>query len=78
MLGRLLGEIEGIGILHQKFAAAHDAEARPALVAELPLNVVEIARQVAIALRVILEEVGDHFFIGWAEQHLPLIAILDA
>ena len=43
-------EVEGVGVLHQELAPAHDAEARPHLVAELPLDVVEVLRQVAIAL----------------------------
>ena len=42
---RVLVDVEGVGVLHQEFAAAHDAEARTHLVAEFPLNVVEIERQ---------------------------------
>ena len=34
-------EIEAVGVLHQELAAAHHAKARPHLVAELPLDVVE-------------------------------------
>ena len=35
-------EVERIGVLHQELARAHDAEARPDLVAELPLDVIEV------------------------------------
>jgi hypothetical protein len=34
--------VEGVGILHREFAAAHQAEARAALVAELGLDVIEV------------------------------------
>jgi hypothetical protein len=39
-----LVEVEGIGVLHQELARAHHAEARAHLVAELPLDVVEVLR----------------------------------
>src|SRR5690606_41841656 len=42
--------VEGIGVLHGEFAAAHQAEARPALVAEFGLDMVEIHRQLAPAV----------------------------
>ena len=47
---RCFVDIEGIGVLHQKLAAAHHAEPRPLLVAELPLDVIEDLRQLAIAV----------------------------
>ncbi len=33
--------VEGVGVLHDELAAAHQAEARPDLVAELGLDLVE-------------------------------------
>ena len=69
-------EVEGIGVLHQEFAAAHDAEAGAHLVAELPLDVVEVARQVAVALRIGAEDFGDHLLVGRAEQHLAVVPVL--
>jgi len=41
-------EIEGIGVLHQEFAPAHQPEAGPHLVAELPLDVIEVERQILV------------------------------
>ena len=72
------GEIEGIGILHQEFAAAHHAEARPDLVAELPLNVIEDARQLLVGFDPVAEDRGDQLLIGGTVQHLALVAIADA
>ena len=51
-----LVEVEAVGVLHQELAPAHHSEARPNLVAELPLDVVERARQVAVALDLIAED----------------------
>src|SRR3546814_1984053 len=56
-----------VGVLHQKLAPAHHAEAGTYLVAELPLDVVERARQVAIASGGIAEDRGDHFLRS--EEH---------
>src|SRR3546814_3384451 len=67
-----------VGVLHQKLAPAHHAEAGTYLVAELPLDVVERARQVAIASGGIAEDRGDHFLCRRALQHLPLVAVLEA
>ena len=72
------GEIEGIGVLHQELAAAHDAEARPDLVAELPLDVIEDARQILVGLHPVAEDRGDQLLVGRAVQHLALVAVGDA
>src|SRR5690606_39784655 len=42
-------QIERIGVLHQEFAPAHDPETRPDLIAEFPLDMIEIERQVLVA-----------------------------
>ena len=65
-LGALEVEVEGIGVLHQEFARAHDAEARPHLVAELPLDVVEVERQVLVRLDVGAEDLRHHLLVGRA------------
>ena len=78
MARAFLGQVEGIGVLHQEFAAAHHAEARAHLVPELPLDVVEVARQVAVALGELPEDIGDHFLVGRAEQHLAIMPVLEA
>ena len=78
VLGGFGGDVEGIGVLHQEFAAAHDAEARAHLVTEFPLDVVEVARQVAVAFGVGAEDVGDHFLIGRAIEHFAVMAVDEA
>ena len=74
----LLVEIEGVGVLHQEFAAAHDAEARALFISELPLDVVEVQRQVPVGLHIGAEDLGDHFLIGRAVKQYALVAIGDA
>jgi hypothetical protein len=65
---RGLVDIERIRILHQEFAAAHHAEARTLLVAEFPLDVIEVQRQAAIRLDVGAKNLGDHLLVGWPIQ----------
>ena len=77
-LGALAVEVEGIGVLHQELAAAHDAEARAHLVPELPLDVVEVARQVAVGARVAAEDLGDHLLVGRAVEHVAVVPVLEA
>ena len=72
------GEVEGIGILHQELAAPHHAESWPDLIAELPLDVIEDARQVLVGLHAVAEDRGDQLLVGGPVQHLALVAVGDA
>ena len=72
-----LVEVETVGVLHQELAPAHHPEARADLVAELPLDMVERARQLAVALDVPGEDRGDHLLVGRAVEHVAVVAILD-
>ena len=73
-----LVDVERIGVLHQEFAAAHQPEPRPHLVAEFPLDVIEVERQVLVGPHVGPENLGDHLLVGRAVQHVALVAVLDA
>ncbi len=73
-----LVDIERVGVLHQEFAPAHDAETRPHLVPELPLDVVEVHRQRAIRRDVGAEDVGDHFLVGRPVEQIALVPVGDA
>jgi len=55
--------MERVAVLHQKLAAAHDAETRTDLVAEFGLDLVEMTRQLAIALDLAAHHVGDDFLV---------------
>ena len=71
-------EIEAVGVLHQEFAPAHHAKARPHLVAEFPLDVVEDLRQIAVALDRGADDLGDLLLVGRAVQHLTVVPVADA
>ena len=73
-----LVEVEGIGVLHQELARTHHAEPRPHLVAELPLDVVEIERQVLVRANGSAEDFGDHLLVGRSVQHVAVVPIADA
>ena len=71
-------EVEGVGVLHQKLARAHDAETRPHLVAELPLDVVEVERQILVGAHRGAEDLGDHLLVGRPVQHVAVVPVADA
>ncbi len=75
---RGLVDIEGIGVLHQEFAPAHDAEARPLLVAKLPLDMVEVLRQVAIGTDIRTEDLRDHVLVGRPVEQFALVPVFYA
>ncbi len=75
---RLGRQVEGVGVLHEELAPAHDAEAGPHLVAELPLDVIEVARQVAIGLHAVAEDLRDQLLVGRPVQHLAVVPVLEA
>ncbi|MCY1404513.1 hypothetical protein D9M71_197220 [compost metagenome] len=77
-LQRFLAHVEGIGILHHELASAHQAEARTDLVTELGLDLVEVDRQLFVAVQLIARQVGDDFFVGRTDAELALMAILQA
>ena len=57
-------QMKGVGVLHQKFARTHDAEARPDFVTKLGLDLIEVGRQLLVAVDHVADEVGDRFFVG--------------
>ena len=70
--------IEGVGVLHQEFTAAHEAEAGAHFVAVLGLDLVQVQGKLAIGLHFAAQEVGHHFFVGRAEAVVAVVAVLEA
>ena len=70
--------MEGIGILHQKLAGAHDAEPRTDLVTELGLYLVVVDRQLLVAAQFATCDVGDDFLVCWPEAEFPPVTVMDA
>src|SRR4051812_17462212 len=76
--GPSLIEVEAVIILHQEFAAAHHAKARAHLVAELPLDMIEVLRQIAVTLDRVADDRRYLFLVGRPVQHLAVVAVADA
>ena len=70
-------EVEGIGILHRELARAHHAEAGADLVAELGLDLVEIDRQLPVALEFAPREVRDDLLVRRAVTERAIVPVPD-
>ena len=70
--------VERVGVLHDELPPAHEAEARPDLVPELGLNLVQVERQVAVGTHLAADNIGDHFFVRRPEAEVAVVAVLDA
>jgi hypothetical protein len=77
-LGAIEVAIEAVGVLHDELAAAHQAEARTPLVAELGLDLVEVLRQLLVAADFLARDVGDDFFAGGLDHEVTVMPVLDA
>ena len=69
--------IAAVGVLHDELADADQAAARPGLVAELRLEVVDHHRQLAVALDDVAEQDRDDLLVGHREDHVALVAVLE-
>jgi len=70
--------VEGIAVFHQEFPTPHDAEAGTDFVPEFGLDLVEVDGQLAVALDFPPYHVGDYFFVGRADDKVPMVPVLDA
>ncbi|MNF81988.1 hypothetical protein D3C84_642800 [compost metagenome] len=74
---RLVG-VEGVGVLHDEFAAAHQTEAWADFVTEFGLDLVQVDRQLFVAAQLVAHQIGDHFFVGRARAEVATVAVFDA
>ena len=70
--------IEGVRILHDELTDADQAAARPRLIAEFLLDLVESHRQLAVGLHGPAHEVRDRLFVGGSEDVLVLAPVAQA
>ena len=77
LLQGLLRRMEGVGVLHEELAAAEQAEARPDLVAELHLDLVERQRQLAVGPHLVTHGRGDDLLMRGAEAEVPAVPVLE-
>src|SRR6266446_4424956 len=69
-------DVERVRVLHDELAPAHEPEARPDLVAELHLDLVEVLREIAVGANFSPHQVRDHLLVGRTEAEVALVAIL--
>ena len=69
---------EGIGVLHDELPAAHEAESRTELVAELVLDLIKRHRELLIGTQLVAHEVGESLLMGGAEDEVALVAVVQA
>jgi hypothetical protein len=69
-------DIEAIGILHNEFASTHDAEARPNLISELGLDLIEIERHLAIRSNFFSGNIRDDLLVGGPQTTISVVAVL--
>jgi hypothetical protein len=70
--------VEAVGVLHDEFAAAHEAEARADLVAELRLDLVERGGQLLVGAQLVAHQARDELFVRGAQAQAVAVAVLDA
>ena len=68
--------IEAVRVFHVEFAHANEAAARARLVAELCLYLVDDERQVAVAVDIGLDHVGQQLFVSGREHERTLAAVV--
>ena len=70
-------EVAAVGVLHDELADADEAAARAWLVPELRLEVVELHRELPVALDDVAQEEGDDLLVGHGQDHVPVAAVLE-
>ena len=69
--------VERVRVLHQELAGAQQPEPGPELVAVLPVDLVEVDGQVAVAGVLAGDERGDHFLGGGREAEPGVLAVVE-
>ena len=70
--------MEGVRVLHDEFTAAHQAETGTDFVTELGLDLIQVDRQLFVAVQLVAAQVGDHFFMGRAHAELTAMTVFKA
>ena len=68
--------MEGIGIFHDEFPPSHQSEARPYLIPEFGLDLIEIDRELPVGAQQISRKACDHLFMGRTEAEFTALAVL--
>lgn len=77
LLQTFVGDVEGVGVLHDELAATQQPGTGASLVAVLRLDLVDRQRQVLVGAVEILDGEGEHLLVGGAEQQVGALAVLE-
>jgi len=70
--------VEAVGVLHDELFGAHQAEPRADFVAELGLDLVDRAGELAVRADLAGQEFGDDLLVGRPERHQAVGPVLEA
>ena len=70
--------VKRVPVLHQELPAAHQAEARPDLVAKLGLYLIEILGQIPVGTDFSPNQIRDDFFMGRAEAEFTIVSVANS
>ena len=68
--------VEAVGVHHEKFLGAHQAEARADFITELGLDLVDGAGKLAVGIDLAGDEIGDDLFVRGAQRQQAFLTIL--
>ena len=77
LIERLLIHMKRVGVFHSEFARTHNAKPWATLVAEFGLYLVQIRRELAVAINFIADEVSNNLFMGWAEAKIAVMPVFE-
>src|SRR5690606_34847304 len=64
-----LSQMERISIFHDEFPRPHYTEARADFIAEFGLNLIKVRWQLLVAVQLVANQIGDHFFVSRTEAN---------
>ena len=70
--------VERIRVFHDEFASPHQTEPGTDFVAEFHLNLVQVQRQLPIAVDFAGDQIGDRLFMRAAQDHVVQVTVLEA
>ena len=69
--------MEGVAVLHDELATAHQSEARANFIPEFGLNLVQVQGELAVGAYHVTSNRRDYLFMGGAECHFSLLTVTE-
>ena len=75
-LGGFVRSVEAVGVFHDEFLGAHEAETRADFITELGLDLIKRHWQLAVGTDLAGEKRGDDFLVGGTQQPFAFGAVV--